>query len=130
MGKVKFDRVRKSDRVLKTGISIVLVVIGLSSVCWFAAGFDLATLLPRHTLCPFRAVTAVPCPGCGTTRALLRAGQLRLRDAVELNPFALPLLAVMICFLSAGRIPLCTGHPSIKKAALLVVLLVWLTGLV
>lgn len=130
MGNSKPDRVRKSDRVLKTGISIVLVVICLSSVCWFTGGFDLATLLPRHTLCLFRAATGVPCPGCGTTRALLRLGQLRLRDAVELNPFALPLLTAMICFLAGGRVPLYACHPSIKKAVLLAVLLVWLTRLV
>ena len=43
-------------------------------------------------LCLFRAVTGVPCPGCGLTRAIARLARGDLAQAVTLHPLA-PLLA-------------------------------------
>ena len=43
------------------------------------------------TVCPFRALTGVPCPGCGMTCGLVLLGQGRVGDALLMNPFALPL---------------------------------------
>ncbi len=38
--------------------------------------------------CPFRALTGLPCPSCGATRALAAATRLRLGGAFALNPLA------------------------------------------
>jgi hypothetical protein len=38
-------------------------------------------------LCVFRRFTGVPCPTCGTTRAVLAVGSGRVVEAVLLNPF-------------------------------------------
>jgi len=46
-------------------------------------------------LCPFRALTGLNCPGCGTTRSLHQLLHGNLTDAFKLNPLvviALPFL--------------------------------------
>ncbi len=42
---------------------------------------------PEMTLCTFRRLTGVPCPTCGSTRAVLAAGQGRFLEALLHNPF-------------------------------------------
>ena len=39
------------------------------------------------TLCLFRNATGLPCPTCGTTRAVLAAADGRILDAALFNPF-------------------------------------------
>jgi len=38
-------------------------------------------------LCPFRAMTGIPCPTCGMTRLLFALIHLNLREAFLYNPF-------------------------------------------
>jgi hypothetical protein len=38
------------------------------------------------TLCPFRAITGIPCPFCGGTTAAVRIGHLDLLGALRANP--------------------------------------------
>jgi hypothetical protein len=40
------------------------------------------------TLCVFKGLTGVPCPSCGSTRALARLAALDLAAAFALNPLA------------------------------------------
>ena len=47
------------------------------------------------TLCPLRAATGVPCPGCGVTRALGALTHARWHEAVVLHPLA-PLVALVL----------------------------------
>jgi hypothetical protein len=74
---------------------------GLALHAW---GVDLLGHLPGRTICPFNAVTGLPCPGCGMTRAMLALGQGRLAAAAIFNPLAPPLLAVMLAWLLGARI--------------------------
>jgi Protein of unknown function (DUF2752) len=56
----------------------------------------LGALHLRHrpaTLCPFRALTGLPCPFCGGTTAAVRLGHGDLRGAVAASPIAVLLLA-------------------------------------
>jgi hypothetical protein len=72
--------------------------------------FDRVTAPGSLVLCPLRAVTAVPCPSCGLTRALAHLERGHLAEAVRFHPFA-PLvfllvlaLAVMLVFeLATGK---------------------------
>ncbi|HEX7503563.1 MAG TPA: DUF2752 domain-containing protein [Acidobacteriota bacterium] len=66
--------------------------------------FNWVTRPGTLVLCPLRAVTGVPCPSCGLTRALAHLERGHWADAVRFHPFA-PLvfllvlaLAVMLAF--------------------------------
>lgn len=50
--------------------------------------------LPEIVLCPFRQVTGLPCPGCGLTRGFVCIGHGNIAQAIDFNPFALPLFAL------------------------------------
>jgi hypothetical protein len=45
-------------------------------------------LAPFVPDCPFRAITGIPCPTCGTTHAALALLNGRLGDAFSANPLA------------------------------------------
>jgi Protein of unknown function (DUF2752) len=45
-------------------------------------------LAPFVPACPFRAITGIPCPTCGTTHAALALLNGRLGDALSANPLA------------------------------------------
>ncbi len=47
------------------------------------------------TLCPFRLITGLPCPGCGMTRAFLHLAWLEPRAALCSNPWSIPLFAYL-----------------------------------
>jgi hypothetical protein len=51
--------------------------------------------------CPFRTITGLDCPGCGTGRALHRVLHGRVDEAFGLNPFAMLMLPVLVIALVA-----------------------------
>lgn len=65
-----------------------------------------------YPLCPFRAVTGLYCPGCGTLRAGNRLLHGRVGDAFALNPITMLMVPVLLyllassALLAAGRTPL------------------------
>ena len=66
---------------------------GAALFCAAAVPFarDLAAGAPA---CAFRAITGVPCPTCGGTRALLALARLDLGAALAWNPLVTLLVAV------------------------------------
>lgn len=55
--------------------------------------------------CPLRAVTGVPCPGCGLTRAWLAALRLDFPAAFQAHPlFLLAPALVLLALVKGGRI--------------------------
>ncbi len=74
---------------------------GVTAVCslllrpfWLA----LAPLVPR---CPFRTITGIPCPTCGTTRAAVALLDGQLAQALALNPLS---TLAAVGFLAGGLI--------------------------
>jgi len=63
----------------------------------------LAPLLPAFApfapVCPFHAFTGLPCPGCGTTRAVLALAHGDLAGAFGWNPLA---VLTLVLALAAG----------------------------
>ena len=67
-------------------------------------------------LCPLRAVTAIPCPSCGLTRALAHLERGHWAEAVRFHPFAplvfllvLALIIMLVFELATGRVVI--GNP-------------------
>lgn len=59
--------------------------------------------------CPIRAITGIPCPGCGITRALLAAMRLQWRSAFSLHPLFPLALPFLFCAVHANA-PLLRGR--------------------
>jgi len=100
-----------------------LAAAGLSGLL-HAAGHSLVSALPKAELCPFKALTGLPCPGCGMTHALLALGRLDLAGAYALNPLVFPLAALMVMY-AAGRVPAALRSGRAANLALLGVLVFW-----
>ena len=78
------------------------------------------SLFPR---CPFRVLTGLKCPGCGTLRAIHAALNGRWDEAIALNPIlviAVPLMAVLLMFPKVAR------NKYVGYGVLVVVVLYWI----
>ena len=73
---------------------ILLWLAGVAAFTWLTRGTE-----PAPTLCVFRNLTSVPCPTCGTTRAVLAAAEGRMLDALLCNPFVTAALTVGLAWL-------------------------------
>lgn len=65
-----------------------LVVLPLASAVFAVSALWRPADLPGLVLCPFRAVTGLPCPGCGMTRAFCALGHGDLSGAFGYNALA------------------------------------------
>ena len=99
-------RVREVKNHIKTGMSaagMLLLVVALSLFYAFDPATD-----PFFPLCPFRAITGLECPGCGSQRAIHSLLHLQVGDALAYNALmvvALPyiLLGIWLERLGGGR---------------------------
>lgn len=64
------------------------VVLPLTSAVFAVSALWRPSELPGVVLCPFRAVTGLPCPGCGMTRAFCALGHGDLSGAFGYNALA------------------------------------------
>ena len=53
--------------------------------------------------CPFKALTGIPCPGCGMTRAILSITKGDFQGAFGYNPFSFFLLFMVVISVVPGR---------------------------
>lgn len=65
-----------------------LFVLPLTSVVFAVSAAWRVSELPGLVLCPFRAVTGLPCPGCGMTRAFCSIGHGEFARAFGYNALA------------------------------------------
>ncbi len=88
------------------------------------AGRSLLTALPAAPLCPFKALTGLPCPGCGMTHAFLALGRLDFSGAWGANPLVFPLTALTALY-AADRVPGALRSAKVVNLALAGVLAFW-----
>ena len=83
-------------------------------------------------VCPFRAVTGLPCPFCYGTRAFVAMGSLRFREGFALNPLAALLwfgavlwvpYALVACVFDTKRLRVTGVTDRQRRAAVLVLAL-------
>ena len=101
-------RLKRAPRVPTVSPVIVAVVVSIAMVViGFELFADLLFATPPETLCPVRAGTGIPCPGCGGTRSARALIQFDVVSAFAHNPLlafgALVLLAALLMRLVFGR---------------------------
>lgn len=81
-----------------------LVLLGLS-VMFITAALWRPPDEPQLVLCPFRALTHYPCPGCGMTRAFCALAHFEFWRAVRFNALSpLLFLAALVAWARAAAI--------------------------
>ena len=84
---------KKSKRVATAGF-IALTCVLLASVFYSPSQADANG--QYFTVCGFKALTGLPCPGCGLTHSFCAIGKGNLRDAFTFNAVGPPLFLVSI----------------------------------
>lgn len=120
----------RAHLILRVLIFFIFGIIALSGICFHLLGIDFRDYLPHFSLCAFRAITGIQCPGCGMTRAFLSLGQLKFKEAIQLNPFSLFLLIIMILHICIGQSPSWLQNKVLIRITLIVVITVWLLRLI
>jgi hypothetical protein len=69
---------------------LTLIIIYSAGILWLAGGVSV-------NACLFRRVTGIPCPSCGTTRALHSLFNGNFSEALLLNPIGYILALAIIC---------------------------------
>lgn len=87
----------------------------LAAAGWVAvAGYAglRASVLPEpgFSICPFKLLTGLPCPGCGMGHALISAFQGHWQQSFSYHPLGLPLLALWTGWLLWGTINVARGR--------------------
>lgn len=83
------------------------------------------------TLCPFRLITGLPCPGCGLTRSWTAATHGDIADAFSYNFFGpISLLATIMFVVAVGALlvrkrPAATITPVLRHPVVWTVVIVW-----
>ena len=119
------QRQLRPEKVLHFSIGAILCLVIVSGVLFFFWNKDLMDYLPETSLCPFHAITGKSCPGCGMSRAFLLLGQLRIKEALEMNLFSVPLLSLMIVYFTFGHIPSLLQNKYLVHISLFAVLAFW-----
>ena len=95
------------------------VFLSLISLSILVASFVLPVGgFPGIDTCSFHALTALPCPGCGLTRAFCAVSHGQFRDAWSLHPFS---FLFYLGVLAGAAAPLLNRHVPVlsrEKAAL------------
>ena len=87
------NEAKKSRRVATAGF-IGLTCVLLASVFYSPSQVDANG--NYFTICGFKALTGLPCPGCGLTHSFCALGKADLREAFAFNAIGPPLYVVSI----------------------------------
>ncbi len=103
-----------------------ITVIAWAALAAAAGALSLGWLslstLKAPTLCLFKLLTGIPCPGCGITHALLAAFRGQWAASAAYHPLGLPFLALWTAWLLSSRKELPAMRPAIGTALMVLVL--------
>lgn len=130
-------RLVRTTRIPRPGVWPVVVVLlfGLLVVGWevLTASAPAAPGEPPRTTCLLRSATGVPCPGCGSTRAVRAAASLDPLRAFAHNPLVMSLLlggaVVLLARLATAHTPVlelsASGWTLLAVLSVVLLLLNW-----
>jgi hypothetical protein len=78
----------------KNQLYILLLSISLVGYAW--VGWNVAEDSATPTACLLKAATHLPCPSCGTTRALILLMDGEIRGSLLVNPFGVVLALALV----------------------------------
>ena len=119
----------RPEKILYFSIGAILCLVFASGIFFYLWKINFISYLPGISLCPFHALTGKLCPGCGMSRAFLFLGQLKIKEAVEINLFSVPLLLLMIVYFFFGYIPSWLQNKSLVRIFLFATLIFWIVRL-
>jgi len=119
----------RPEKLLYFSIGAILCIVLFSAIISCFWKINLISYLPDKPLCLFYAFTGKPCPGCGMTRAFLLLGQFKIREALEINLFSVPLLLLMAAYFTFGHIPSWLQTKGLARISLFAVLSFWIVRL-
>ncbi|HOB28508.1 MAG: DUF2752 domain-containing protein [Dethiobacteria bacterium] len=119
----------RSERLL----ALLLVSIAVGGLFYFWS-YDPASPLVQVPPCPFRTLTGLYCPGCGSRSALIQLAHGNLYAAWRLNPLLILFLPAAGLFLLSQVRILLTGrslprlflHPTLAWAIFYLILAYWI----
>ena len=83
---------------------LAVAAYGALALCAAAihSGFWTLTEQGRLPVCLFKAVTGLPCPGCGMAHAIILAFQGDWRSSLHEHPLGIPVLMIWTAWLAWG----------------------------
>jgi Protein of unknown function (DUF2752) len=132
----------------RTKLYTTVMLACMGGLLWVAIQYPQSIANPSHdqSVCMIKQVTHLPCPSCGTTRSVYELMNGHFISAIQVNPFGLFLVPLMllsplwICFdLLTGRDTFMRWYQRIealvrqKRVAILLVTLVlanWIWNIV
>jgi len=109
------------------GLLLALVFVNMTGI---VSADRIVGVIP--VFCPFEAVTGIPCPGCGMTRAILSLMAGNFGTAALYNPFCFFLLFMIIASILPARwlekVPSAVTKvlPYCYTAVLILVIVFWI----
>src|SRR5271169_3375676 len=100
---------RRSGRALLVGMAVALMALAAGVLRTFNPASD--WFFPP---CPFRALTGLLCPGCGTLRALHELLQGHVTAALRLNPLMVLSLPFVGCSSACSAVETVTGRSLLR----------------
>ena len=111
--------------------------LAIATMVWFTIAIGSLVLLffnPTTTgffpVCPFRALTGLQCPGCGSTRACYQLMHLHPIAAFKLNPLMMLTLPFILYGLAGFTKSAVTGKPQRRIFIPSIYLWGWLAALI
>src|ERR1044071_7677597 len=109
----------------RTQLLLWLGVGAAGAALFFAAGWIGLPSGPGYTVCAFRRITGIPCPGCGLTRAMAALARGELLLALHFHPFAPIVLAEAAALWAAVGNAIARQRPLMLPSRLLERIVIW-----
>lgn len=91
----------------------VAVAAGGVAVLAIAGSWSTASVVAGQTRCPFRALTGLPCPGCGLTRSFVMLAHGDVGQAFSYNFFGPIFFAVIVVAVGFAIASLVSRRPAV-----------------